>query len=520
MNKLYVYRNSTVECQFKDLDVKFSYYDDINIIDTERDIMIFYMLPYCHVKEDLIAYVDEYKKRVKYIVSNYKNNKIYAVTLYNYFYNSLIIGDNTVNSKINEYNTFLYENKSINVIDLSLFYRKNSDVFDLKYYYLYNAIINPKLSSNFKNFIIDMIDSINSVRKKCLVLDLDNTLWGGILGEDGISNLKISGFYPGNCYNSFQKLILELKRQGVILCLCSKNNYADVEECFNQRSDMVLSLDDFTVKKINWNNKREEIVNISKELNIGLDSIVFIDDSPVERENVKSLTGVTVLDFPEFPYLMCDYFNDEFKKHFGTYSLTQEDIDKTKQYNYKVQSDILRESILSEEDFIKGLNIKIIYDELNDYNIDRIEQLINKSNQFNLTTKRYTKLDLLNMDHTIISSIKIIDKFGDLGLTGVAIVKLEDKIAYIDSFLLSCRILGRKIENEFLKIIINRLYKLGVYEVIGEYIVSPKNSQVNDFYKNNGFVEIEKTYDKTIYKYIINDIIDYDNNYIVEVSNE
>ena len=519
MNKMYVYRNATVEYLFKNIEIKYSNYNDLNIAEDDMDILILYMLPYTYSANELLNAIDDFRKKVEYISSKYKERNIYAITLENYYYENFIVGDDAVNNAINEYNHFLYSKKNIKVIDISNFYKENKDVFDLKYYYVYDAIINPKLSEVFENFIVNRIKLLTKPRKKCLVLDLDNTLWGGILGEDGISELKISGTYPGNCFNGFQKLVLELKKQGIILCICSKNNYEDVIDCFNKRDDLILSLEDFTILKINWNNKKDEIMNISKELNIGLDSIVFIDDNPREREIVNSLGEVTVLDFPESPYLLCDFFEKKFRKYFSAYLITDEDKNKSIQYINKIKNDKLRKEYQSDEDYIKQLEIKIICEEMNEYNIDRIEQLINKSNQFNLTTKRYLKKDLLNMNNSIIYSIRVIDKFGDLGITGISIVDIDNNSAYITSFLLSCRILGRKIENEFLKIIINEMYKRNISTIIAEYIPTKKNMQVCDFYSNNGFKIIESNNKHTLYNYKISNKISYNSNYSVEVKN-
>lgn len=516
---MYVYRNSAVEYLFKNSKMSYSNYNDLNIIDTDMDILILYMLPYTYSREELLKLIDDFKEKIDYISSNYRNQNIYSITLVNYYYDDLVVGDDIINNAINEYNHYLYCNKDIKVIDLIHFYREHNDAFDLKYYCLYDAIINPKLSTQFEEFIMNEISILNSTRKKCLVLDLDNTLWGGIIGEDGISALKISGAYPGNCFNSFQKLVLQLKKQGIILCICSKNNYVDVVECFEKRDDLILSLDDFTILKINWNNKKDEIIKISNELNIGLDSIVFIDDNPREREIVSSVGDITVLGFPEYPYMMCDYFYKEFKKYFSIYVMTEEDKNKNTQYISKIKSDKLRQEYKNDEDFIKQLDIKIECEKMNDYNIDRIEQLINKSNQFNLTTRRYSKNDLLKMKDSIIYSIKVMDKFGDLGITGISIIDIDKDKAYINSFLLSCRILGRKIENEFLKIIINEMYKKNILTITAEYIPTKKNIQVCDFYSNNGFEILERNNKHTLYQYKICDIIEYDKKYKVEVNN-
>ena len=518
MNPIYVYRNSAIEYLFKNLDVEYSLYGEMNTIETNRDILIMNFLPYTYSKSLVMEFIDNYKKMIDFLSNRYSEKQVYVVTLYNYFYKSNINSDNEINNSINEFNDYLYKNEKIKLIEIAEFYENYNikEVFDLKYYYLYNAIINPRLANDFENFIINKIELFNTARKKCLVLDLDNTLWGGILGEDGIENLKISGSYPGNCYNDFQKLILNLKNEGIILCISSKNNYEDVKECFEKRDDLILSLDDFIIKKINWNSKKDEIIKISKELNIGLDSIVFVDDNPTEREIVKSLSDVTVLDFPKEPYQMCEFFSKEFRKYFNTYNITKEDTEKNAQYIYKIESNKLRQSFNSEEDFIKNLNIKIVYKEMNNYNIDRIVQLINKTNQFNLTSIRYTKEDLLNMKDSYINCIKVIDKFGDLGITGVSIIKINKDTAYIDSFLLSCRILGRGIENQFLKIIINKLKEKGIKTIKSKFIKTNKNIQTEQFYEQNKFKITSKNDIETCYKYDVKDFLEINKNYIVE----
>ncbi len=499
MKKLFIYRDSAVEYLFKNVDTAYSGYGEVNIQNSDADIFICYMLPYIWAEKDLITVINSYIERVKFLANSYPDKTIYAITLHNYFYQPFTVKTDRVTKKINAYNELLRRTENIKVIDISQFYNQHNDVFDDKYYYLYNAIINPKLAKDFESFVLDEIELFARVRKKCLIVDLDNTLWGGILGEDGLENLKISGGYPGNCFHDFQKMLLELKKQGVILGICSKNNYDDVVECFNNRNDLVLKLSDFVIKRINWIEKRQNIAEMANELNIGLDSIVFVDDSPVERENVKTLDGVTVLGFPDSPHLMMQYFAKEFRKYFGSYNLTEEDKNKSAQYEYKAKSDLLRSQSISEEEFIKKLKIKIDYEEMNESNIDRIAQLINKSNQFNLTTHRYEKDDLLKMKDAVILAIRVRDKFGDLGLTGVAIAKKHDKTANIDTFLMSCRILGRKIETQFLQYILDRLKKDGITEVTSEYIETKKNGMVRSFYDNNGFEQISN--DGKIIKY-------------------
>lgn len=523
MKKLHVYRNNTIEYLFKNFDATYSGYGDTTILDSNDDseILIFYTLPYSFSTKTLLSLIDSLIERVNYLTSNYAHKTIFAVTLYNYFFSPFVLGNDELEDKIHSYNKLLYSKENIRVIDISPFYTDHNNAFNSKYYYLYDAVVNPAIADDFQLFISQEVGILQNTRKKCLVLDLDNTLWGGIVGEDGIGNLQISGVYPGNCFHDFQELILELKQSGVILGICSKNNYDDVVECFKKRNDLVLSLDDFTIKKINWQEKRLNIAAIAKELNIGLDSIVFVDDNPVERENVKTLEEVVVLDFPKSPHLMPQHFAKEFRKYFGIYKLTEDDLNKSNQYEYKAKSEELKNTTSSKDDFIKKLNIKIICEKMNDNNGDRIAQLINKSNQFNLTTKRYDKKTLENMSDSLVLAIRVIDKFGDLGITGVAVARIIDTHkADIDTFLMSCRILGRDIEREFLKIVLNQLWIQGITEVTGEFIKSAKNAQVATFYSDNDFQKMQSD-DRTTQKFSYKLVgpLKYDKKYKVEVKN-
>jgi len=521
MDNIYIYRNTAIEYLFKNKNICYSGYEEVSKTSDEKTILMLYFLPYKYDEARIINFIDDYKKRIEYIIESNPTKKIFVVSLYNYFYQNFVYNDNNVKDAIESFNKYIVENDKIYSINIEKFYNKYSleQIFDPKYYYLYNAIINPKYSQEFEKWLSEEIKLKTRTRKKCLILDLDNTLWGGILGEDGIDKLNISGTYPGNCFNDFQQLILNLKNKGIILCSCSKNNYKDVEECFEKRDDLVLKLDDFSINSISWDNKANQISNIAKKLNIGLDSIVFIDDNPTERELIKTqLSDVVVLDFPEHPYLFIEFFKKEFDKYFGINELTSDDIEKSNQYNYKLKSDELKEIIHNEDDFIKELKIKISYQKMNKYNEQRFEQLINKTNQFNLTTKRYDLSNLkdLEQNNNLIYGIKIIDKFGDLGITGLSIIKIEDDTAIIDSFMLSCRILGRKIEYEFLKFIMNKVYESGITKFKASYIKSNKNEQTRNFYDMFGFVVENSNENITNYNYEMIRMFEYDNKYEME----
>ncbi|MDD2435200.1 MAG: HAD-IIIC family phosphatase [Bacilli bacterium] len=523
MSSLYIFRNHAIEYLFKNKNnVAFSGYDEIsNSYSNSDQLLFFYFIPYNYNTDEQLTLINDYYSRIENIVNSNKDKTIYIVTLHNYFNESLIFSDNSLNNSINTFNEKIYQiGKNTKIIDINNFFIEHptAATIDMKYYYLYNCIIHPKYSNDFYEWFNKEIEISTTTRKKCLIVDLDNTIWGGILGEDGIESLKISGSYPGNAYNDFQKLILELKKIGIILCICTKNNEKDVIECFEKRDDLILKLDDFTICSASWDRKDKQMSSVIERLNISFDSVVFLDDNPTERELVKSsLKEITVLDFPEEPYLLTKYFSKEFRLLFGLNTLSDEDKVKSEQYKKKIMSDNHKLQFKSDEDFIKSLNLKIEYQEMNNYNKQRIEQLINKTNQFNLTTKRYdlNQLEKLKKD-SLICCISVADKFGDLGITGIAIVKLEKDVATIDSFMLSCRILGKKIEYLFLKIIMNKLFEKNITTYNAKYIKSEKNAQTENFYENFGYEIISKNNNETLYQFTMKNKFALDKIYNVE----
>ena len=511
MKNIYVYRNVAVEYLLKsdNINFEFSYYGDISNSSNEYDTyLFFYILPYKFDNEKLILEINSYYERLKYIIANKKNKNIYVVTLYKYNKFNIIFTDNSLQKAIDEFNEKLYElGENVRVIDIEKFFRNvnHNEIMDMKYYYLYNLIINPKLKEEFASFMNNEIEKYGTHRKKCLIVDLDNTLWGGIIGEDGISNIKIGGDYPGNCFADFQNLILELKKTGIILCVVSKNNKEDVDNVFDNREDMILKQEDFVIIEASWKPKDEIINSISKRLNISLSDIVFIDDNVAERELIRySLPDVITLDFPKEPYLLTKNFSDEFERLFGIEKITIDDVNKTKQYKAKIIADDYKNSFTSIDEFIKNLEMKITFEEINDSNKARIVELICKSNQFNLTTRRYTIAEIESMqDTSLIYAVRVRDKFDDLGIVGVAIIKLGDEIPEIDTFLLSCRVIGRKVESKFLDYIIERLKEKEYKKIKSKYIKTQKNSLVKDFYLNYGFDIINQTENEIRYEKMI-----------------
>lgn len=373
-----------------------------------------------------------------------------------------------------------------------------ANISDDKMYYLGKMLLNNKaadmLSSEFAKFANAVYGNV----KKCLVVDMDNTLWGGIIGEDGPDGIIIDDSNIGMVYQDVQKIILNLKKKGILVAAVSKNNPEDAMPAFN-KNGMILREKDFIIKKINWKDKSENIRKIAQELNIGLDSMVFLDDNPAERLEVKNrLPMVEVIDFPADIALLprvlmgIPFFESVF--------MTKEDLKRHEMYEHEKKREELKKSLdVNDYLFQLGIEIKVKKDDIR--SLARITQLINKTNQFNLTTKRYTDEEvrhMINSDDFQVTSAEVSDKFGDMGLTGVIIIKIMKDYYYVDSFLVSCRILSRKIENQFFIESLNCLKDKGK-AIKAEYIPTTKNSLVRDWYDNFGFRLISET--KGVKKY-------------------
>lgn len=339
--------------------------------------------------------------------------------------------------------------------------------------------------------LINYINSFNN-RKKCLVIDLDNTIWGGVLGEDGVFGISINHNDVGARYIDLQKRIKELKELGVLLAIASKNDINDVINVFEKNTEMILKKDDFVVFECNWNDKCQSLRNISEKLNIGLDSLVFLDDNVVERQNViMNLPEVNVINFPNDTSKLESVIYEAFKKYFLLLNITNEDRKKTSNYINEIKRKNEMKNYTNIDDFIKSLDIYLDIHEITNHEINRVEQLINKTNQFNVTTKRYTRNNIIEMceskDH-IVYTVNCSDKYDDNGIIAVIILKiLDDTKALVDSFLMSCRVMGRKIEYSALKFIENLLFDKGFKTIFAQYIPTAKNIPVSEFYNNYGF---------------------------------
>ena len=497
--KHYIFRNTTLEPLFKSQDAEFSGYDDISDINTDADIFSwFYLLPYQHDMDVLVKQIEFYYQNIEMVYNRIPETKFFCIfTLHNPFGAPIKTGDFSLRNTIQNFNQniikFSDSRSNVKVIDISDFVSNNKtvDFIDWKYYFISQMMINPRLAKNFKGWFESQINAIISKRKKCLVLDLDNTLWGGILGEDGITGIKIGGDYPGNCFAEFHKSIIELKNSGIILTICSKNNKSDVLEAWDKNPNIIIQKSDISSYRINWNNKAQNIREIAEELNIGLDSMVLIDDNPTERELVKQvLPEVTTPDFPAHPYEFPNFIEKLVRDYFQTYNVTEEDLNKTKQYKSNSERSAFKKSFDDFDQYLRSLEIDILIQAASEFSISRIAQMTQKTNQFNLTTYRYSEGDIKKFvqDGYWVFTMAVKDKFGDNGITGLIIIELDEsnKTANIDSLLLSCRILGKSIEVAFVSYILNKLKAHGIKEVNAKYLATAKNSQVKDFYEKIG----------------------------------
>lgn len=502
--KYFIFRNQTIEPFFDEKGVVFSAYDDISVIAEKAEIFIwFYQVP--PGESTVVAKeVDTYIEKFKMVLSRVEQNKqIVVFTLYPLANTNIVSGNISLLLAIENFNRRVAEiskeHKNVRIVDFSEFtvHYSQEELVNWKFYFISQTLLSPKLAKDFKHWWQRKECELALKRKKCLVLDLDNTLWGGVLGEEGVEGIKIGGDYPGKAFTYWQQALMNLKNTGVMLAVCSKNNEQDVFEVWGKNPYLILRKDDFVAWRINWQDKARNIQELAAELNIGLDSMVFLDDNPTERELIKQLLPmVEVPEFPAKPYQLMDFFHRLVEDYFRVYSVTNEDLKKTEQYKANAQRAAELTKFSDFDDYLRSLDIKIDVLPLDLFNLPRVAQMTQKTNQFNLTTHRYTENDIQQManDGALIYTISVSDRFGDNGITGEIILRPNGKDRMIiDTFLLSCRILGKEIEFAFLDTILNLIANKGVKMVEACYIRTAKNCQVADFFERAGFVLSDAT---------------------------
>ncbi len=524
--KFFVFRNATLEPFFPLKQTEFSGYEDISFVpeNAENFIWFYTFLPEISSSE-AVKVAEIFLAKLKIVLKKIPEKTPFHAVLLGVPEKKFLLSADDKNFEIaaKNFNSALFEisrsRENFHVIAVP---EKILNDVDWRFFFSARIPFSPKHSSTIskifdehfekisaKNFdknsvpegeILQKISAENSfpsypkIRKKCLVLDLDETLWGGILGEDGAGEIAIGGEYPGNALLFFQKKISKLADTGTLVAISSKNNERDVLEAFEKRREIALKLEKISAKKIDWRDKATHLREISKELNIGLDSFVFVDNSATERAWIKaSLPEVAVPEFPKNAFELPIFFAELLEKFFRAETLTAEDFQKIEQYRTNEKRQKFAENCASFEEYLAALKIEleISCDEKTAF--PRVAQLSQKTNQFNLANRRLNRLEIENLaaSGARIYTLFVRDIFGESGISGAAIVEKNSLgNAEIFEFLLSCRVLGRGIENAFLNEILLRERALGNAEIFAEFVPSQKNFVAKNFYPLNGFVEI------------------------------
>lgn len=351
--------------------------------------------------------------------------------------------------------------------------------------------LSPSFIPSLIKNVSDVVLSERGVGIKCVVVDLDNTLWGGILAEDGSDLIEIGQTEVGLVFHRFQLALLELKSRGVLLAICSKNDQANVEDVLDNHPDMLMRRSDFVACVANFGDKVSNIMAIREQLNIGFDSFVFLDDTAFERELVRN--ALPQVQVPELPDDPAGFLTELSRWNlFEGRSATSEDLARLAYY----QADNAREAIRSKysglDDFVEALNMKADVQPFDSFTLPRVQQLVQRSNQFNLTTIRHSEADLRRYakDHDATAfCIRLSDRLGDNGIIAVVIVRKAGNDAIVETWIMSCRVLGRRVEELTVQLIVDRAKRLGCKRVVGRYIPTAKNHLVAGLYEQQGFME-------------------------------
>jgi FkbH-like protein len=349
----------------------------------------------------------------------------------------------------------------------------------------------PHLAAEWLRFLHPLTGKI----AKCVAVDLDNTLWGGVIGEDGMAGIRLGQEYPGAAFQEVQRALLDLTRRGVLLAVCSKNNSADAMEALANHPGMLLRPRDFAALRINWTEKAESLREIAAELNIGIDSVAFLDDNPVERQHIREQEPeAIVIELPQDPMAFARMIRD--CPYFERLTLSEEDRQRGDYYASQRERAHLEHSVTSKEDFYRSLEQVARIAPVNAATLARVAQLTQKTNQFNLTTRRYTEPQIADMAKRPgwrVWSLRVADRYADNGLVAVAIAQVTGEICEIDTFLMSCRVIGRTVETAFLAHVADDARKQGARWLQGWFQPTKKNTPARDFYREHGFEVAEET---------------------------
>jgi len=470
------------------------------------DFIILALDPYNFISEKELNEAETAKNKLDFLTSHIKSIvgalqkkyccRIIVQNIINSYYP--IIG--SIESKIsgsiewyiNQLNYFIENEKNIIYFNIkNIISRYGIDnAFDERLWIVGKIPFSYDFSLVYSSHICRLISANLGKSKRCLILDLDNTLWGGVIGDDGLDGINISNGDPtGEAHLELQRYALRLKRYGIILAVCSKNTENIAKEPFEMHPDMLLKLDDFAIFKANWNDKATNIRLIASELSLGLDSLVFVDDNPAEREIVRiNLPEVAV---PELSTDPSTFVSTIMKQgYFEAANFLHEDSERINYYKQNSQRLALINKSTNIDEYLNSLNMQLFVKKFDLVGLPRIVQLINKSNQFNLTTKRYSEFDitkLISDNHYVTLQLRLTDKFGDNGMIGVIILKINNDTILIDTWLMSCRVLERRVEYAAMDIIKDISRSMKITKIIGIYKSTQKNKIVELHYKKLGF---------------------------------
>jgi FkbH-like protein len=401
--------------------------------------------------------------------------------------------------KINERLSYkLSKSNNIHILDSqSWMQMAGKKAFNPKLWYMGKVPFSNEVFIEAVKDVKAAASAIYGISKKLIIVDLDDTMWGGVVGDIGWKNLVLGGHSSsGEAYIDFQKGLKSLSNRGIILCIVSKNDERVALEAIDSHPEMILRKSDFSAYRINWKDKASNIVEIVNELNIGLQSVVFIDDNPFERALVReALPEVLVPEWPNNPIL---YRSSLLSMDcFDVVSISKEDVNRLKMYEIEERRNSLMQEMVSVEDWINSLGMNITIECVNDSNIIRVTQLFNKTNQMNLTTRRMSESELMSWSqqhNQHIYCLKVEDKFGDYGLTGIIGLAIVDSELLITDFILSCRVMGRKVEEAMVHFIVRQAKLLGASLITAKYFSTEKNRPCLDFWRKSGFVEFNSVF--------------------------
>ncbi len=362
--------------------------------------------------------------------------------------------------------------------------------FDESAYFLNKSGFSLSYIGHYCDLIARQFEALVGKARKCLVLDLDNTLWGGTVGDQGSSGILLDpNDAEGEAYQAFQKYVLDLKNRGVMLAVCSKNNETAAKEPFEKNPYMILRLDDISAFAANWDNKADNIRLIANQLDIGVDSMVFFDDNPTERELIRSFVPeVKVVEVPDDPALYVRCLDQVFA--FEWHQITKEDINRSQSYRDNQERNSLMEICVDYKEYLQKLDMHIECRKLDVDTIPRFSQLTNKSNQFNVRTNRYSEAEIAEMmedSQYSLLTIALKDKFTNYGVIACVVLQIIDQICFIKNWVMSCRVLKKTVEDYTISKIIEKALKNGCTQVLGEYIPTKKNGMVEDLFERMGF---------------------------------